>query len=67
MLVTEKDGRKRYCPIQFALATEPKPCLSANRMAWKKFSTIPTTHEKVGYSGLAGEPSQTEKVFVPDP
>jgi hypothetical protein len=62
MLVTRADALTKYCPFKFALVAEPdKLCSNISCMAWKKDKVVPTTHEEMGYCGIAGEPSPEDR------
>jgi hypothetical protein len=55
MLVTKAEAATKYCPLKFALDMEPKKfCNNVDCMAWRKAPAVPTTHEEMGYCGLAG-------------
>jgi hypothetical protein len=62
MLVTTTEASTKYCPFKFASTLEPKTCWNVRCMAWKKDREVPTTHDEMGYCGLAGNPSRIENM-----
>jgi len=58
MLVTRTEAATKHCPFKFVLNDlNNEACQTKGCMAWKKAPAVPTTHEEMGYCGLAGEPS----------
>jgi hypothetical protein len=62
MLVTRTEAAAKCCPFKFTLTMDPdKLCSNVDCMAWKREPEIPTTHEEMGYCGLAGVPSEADR------
>lgn len=64
-MVTDNEALKKFCPVAMgSAATEGSFCEGSKCMAWRWTGLSNLANERLGYCGVAGDPSAQAKEWA---